>query len=107
MIRLLCGELGSRVQQIWDDLFTTNLKRLNRGISRRVAHAALVKMNQIGTQTETFEVADRARAAVISARSGETEDSFLGDLAVASGAVRIQGRFDHAVRTPGEIQQTA
>jgi enolase len=75
-------------------LFTTNIQRLERGIGQGVANAVLVKMNQIGTLTETFEVIDRARAAgyraVISARSGETEDSFLADLAVASGAGQIK-----------------
>ena len=92
--RLLTGELGSRVQLVGDDLFTTNLKRLEKGITEGAANAVLVKMNQIGTLTETFEVIDRARAAgyrtVISARSGETEDSFLADLAVASGAGQIK-----------------
>ena len=92
--RQLTGELGSRVQLVGDDLFTTNLTRLEKGIAQGVANAVLVKMNQIGTLTETFEVIDRARAAgyraVISARSGETEDSFLADLAVASGAGQIK-----------------
>jgi enolase len=92
--RRLTGELGSRVQLVGDDLFTTNLTRFNRGISEGVANAVLVKMNQIGTLTETFAVIDRAREAgyraVISARSGETEDAFLADLAVASGAGQIK-----------------
>ena len=86
--------LGKRVQLIGDDLFATNLDRLERGIASHAANAVLVKMNQIGTLTETFTVIDRARAAgyraVISARSGETEDSFLADLAVASGAGQIK-----------------
>jgi enolase len=86
--------LGSRVRLIGDDLFATNLQRLNRGIAERAANAVLVKMNQIGTLTQTFAVIDRAReagfGAVISARSGETEDSFLADLAVASGAGQIK-----------------
>ena len=89
----LTRKLG-HIQLVGDDLFTTNLARLNRGIEQRAANAVLVKMNQIGTLTETFEVIDRARAAgyraVISARSGETEDSFLADLAVASGAGQIK-----------------
>ena len=91
---LLTAELGATVQLVGDDLFTTNLQRLERGIREGVANAVLVKMNQIGTLTETFAVIDRARAAgyraVISARSGETEDSFLADLAVASGAGQIK-----------------
>jgi len=92
--RGLTAALGERVQLIGDDLFATNLERLERGIAARAANAVLVKMNQIGTLTETLAVADRARSAgyraVISARSGETEDSFLADLAVASGAGQIK-----------------
>ena len=90
----LTRRLGDRVQLIGDDLFTTNPVRLRRGIALGAANAVLVKMNQIGTLTETFEVLKIAREAgyraVISARSGETEDSFLADLAVASGAGRIK-----------------
>jgi len=92
--RGLTAALGGRVQLIGDDLFATNLDRLNRGIAAAVANSVLVKMNQAGTLTETFAVMDRAREAgyraVISARSGETEDSFLADLAVASGAGQIK-----------------
>ena len=90
----LTKAIGGRAQLIGDDLFATNLERLERGIACGAANAVLVKMNQIGTLTETFAVIDRARAAgyraVISARSGETEDSFLADLAVASGAGQIK-----------------
>jgi enolase len=92
--RALTEALGERVQLVGDDLFTTNIERLDRGIDEGVANTVLVKMNQIGTLTETFAVIDRARAAgyraVISARSGETEDAFLADLAVASGAGQIK-----------------
>ena len=92
--RRLTAELGSRVQLIGDDLFATNPERLDKGIQCGAANAVLVKMNQIGTLTETFAVIDRARQAgyraVISARSGETEDDFLADLAVASGAGQIK-----------------
>jgi enolase len=92
--RLLTERLGPHIQLIGDDLFATNLSRLDRGIREKIANAVLVKMNQIGTLTETFAVIDRAREAgyraVISARSGETEDSFLADLAVASGAGQIK-----------------
>jgi enolase len=92
--RLLTAALGSRVQLIGDDLFATNLARLERGIECGAGNAVLVKMNQAGTLTETFAVVDRAREAgyraVISARSGETEDSFLADLAIASGAGQIK-----------------
>src|SRR4029077_1675078 len=90
----LTAALGAKVQLIGDDLFATNPERLERGIREGAANAVLVKMNQIGTLTETFQVIDRARAAgfraVISARSGETEDDFLADLAVASGAGQIK-----------------
>jgi len=90
----LTAALGAKIQLIGDDLFATNPARLERGIRERAANAVLVKMNQIGTLTETFEVIDRAREAgfraVISARSGETEDDFLADLSVASGAGQIK-----------------
>jgi enolase len=86
--------LGEGLQVVGDDLFTTNIKRLERGIAERSANAILVKMNQIGTITETLDVVARAKAAgfgtVISARSGETEDTALADLAVATGAGQIK-----------------
>jgi enolase len=92
--RELTVRLGSKLQLVGDDFFTTNPKRLERGITAQAANAVLVKMNQIGTVTETLEVLELARAhgyrAVVSARSGETEDSFLADLAVASGAGQIK-----------------
>ncbi len=92
--QLLTARLGNQVRLVGDDLFVTNLTRLEKGIAECAANAVLVKMNQIGTLTETFGVIDRAReagfGAVISARSGETEDSFLADLAVASGAGEIK-----------------
>jgi enolase len=87
-------KLGDRVQIVGDDLFTTNPARLEEGIRTGAANAVLIKMNQIGTLTETFRVIDRAREAnllaVISTRSGETEDTFVSDLAVASGAGQIK-----------------
>jgi len=90
----LTARIGAGVQLVGDDLFTTDLQRLKKGIEMKAANAVLVKMNQIGTLTETFRVIDRAREAgfraVISARSGETEDDFLADLAVASGAGQIK-----------------
>jgi enolase len=91
---LLTRRLGGRIQVLGDDLFTTNLARLERGIDVGVANAVLVKMNQIGTLTETITVIDRAHSAgyatVVSARSGETEDAFIADLAVATGAGQIK-----------------
>jgi enolase len=92
--RLLTQALGRRVQLIGDDLFVTNPERLGRGVAEGVANSILVKVNQIGTLTETLEVVRLARAAgyrpVISARSGETEDSTIADLAVGTGAGQIK-----------------
>ena len=89
-----CAALGSRCALIGDDLLVTSLARLETAITRRAANAVLVKMNQVGTLTETLRVVDAADAAgfaaVVSARSGETEDSFLADLAVATGAGHIK-----------------
>jgi enolase len=91
---LLTQRLGNRVQLIGDDLFVTNPERLKLGIEKKVANSILIKLNQIGTLTETLQVIDMARAAgyrpVISARSGETEDSTIADLAVATGAGQIK-----------------
>ncbi len=92
--RELTAALGRRVQLIGDDLFVTNPERLRRGIEARVANSVLVKLNQIGTLTETLDVIELARSAeyrpVISARSGETEDITIADLAVATGAGQIK-----------------
>jgi enolase len=92
--RLLTGELGGRVQLVGDDLFVTNTARLERGIAEGVANSILVKVNQIGTLTETLEAIELARGAgytaVISHRSGETEDSTIADLAVATNAGQIK-----------------
>ena len=91
---LLTRQLGGRVQLVGDDLFVTNPARLRMGIERGLANAVLVKVNQVGTLSETLEVVRLAREAgyraVISARSGETEDTTLADLAVASGAGQIK-----------------
>jgi enolase len=90
----LTAQLGDRLQILGDDFFTTDPQRVKRGIELGAANAVLVKMNQIGTITETLEVVDIARSAgyraVISARSGETEDPALADLTVASGAGQIK-----------------
>ena len=86
--------LGDRVQLVGDDLFTTNPGRVTKGIQQEAANSVLVKVNQIGTLTETFETMKRAREAgfslVVSARSGETEDDILADLAVAATADQIK-----------------
>ena len=90
----LTETLGGRVQLVGDDLFCTNVDRLARGIEESVANAILVKVNQIGTLTETLQCIELARSngygAVISHRSGETEDTFIADLAVASGVGQIK-----------------
>ncbi len=90
----LTARLGGQVQLIGDDLFVTNPERLKRGIAEKTANGVLVKVNQIGTLTETLDVVKLAREAgyraVISARSGETEDATLADLAVATGAGQIK-----------------
>ena len=90
----LTARLGDRVQLIGDDLFVTNRERLDRGIRNHVANSILIKLNQIGTLTETLQTMRRALDAgylpVVSARSGETEDATIADLAVATGAGQIK-----------------
>ena len=90
----LTDELGQRIQLVGDDLFVTNTKFLRQGIELGVANSILIKVNQIGTLTETLECIELARAnnrtAVISHRSGETEDAFIADLAVATNAGQIK-----------------
>ena len=90
----LTEALQERVQLVGDDLFVTNVDRLGRGIEQNVANAVLVKVNQIGTLTETLQCIELAKGSsygvVISHRSGETEDTFIADLAVATGAGQIK-----------------
>ena len=90
----LTAELGEKVQLVGDDLFVTNTERLQKGIEQRVGNSILIKVNQIGTISETFEAIALARrygyTSVISHRSGETEDTFIADLAVATGAGQIK-----------------
>jgi enolase len=92
--RLLTDRLGATVQLVGDDLFVTNVARLKLGIEKGVANSLLVKVNQIGTLTETLAAIDLARrsgySSVISHRSGETEDTTIADLAVATGAGMIK-----------------
>ena len=92
--RLLTERLGDRVQLVGDDLFVTNVQRLEEGINRGVANSILIKVNQIGTLTETLRAIDTARSAgysaVISHRSGETEDTTIADLVVATGTGMIK-----------------
>jgi enolase len=92
--KLFTKQVGSKVQLVGDDIFVTNPKIFARGIAEGVANAILIKLNQIGTVTETIEAVEMARrakyAAVISHRSGETEDSFIADFAVAMGTGQIK-----------------
>jgi enolase len=92
--KLLTDQLGKKVQLVGDDLFVTNTKILREGIQKGVANSILIKINQIGTLTETFaaiEMAKRAGyTAVVSHRSGETEDSTIADIAVATNAMQIK-----------------
>jgi len=91
---ILCRELGDRVQIVGDDIFVTNVRRIREGIERRIANAVLIKLNQIGTVTETLEAIELAHRTgwrtVISHRSGETEDTFIADLAVAVNSGQIK-----------------
>jgi len=90
----LTNALGSQIQLVGDDIFVTNPERLKRGIDDGVANAVLIKLNQIGTLTETLEVMriadDAGYSQVVSHRSGETEDTFLADLAVATGCGQVK-----------------
>ncbi len=92
--RELTDKLGSKIQLVGDDLFVTNTKRLQRGIEEGVANSILIKVNQIGTLTETLEAIELGRrygyTSVMSHRSGETEDTFIADLAVATGVGQIK-----------------
>ena len=92
--KLLTDELGNKIQLVGDDLFVTNTARLARGIDTGVANSILIKVNQIGTITETLEAIEMARrngyTAVMSHRSGESEDTFIADLAVATGTGQIK-----------------
>jgi len=91
---LLSKELGGKIQLVGDDLFVTNVERLQEGIDKNVANSILIKVNQIGTVSETLDAIDLGRrngyTSIISHRSGETEDTFIADLAVATGAGQIK-----------------
>jgi enolase len=92
--KMMTDELGKTIQLVGDDLFVTNTARLARGIDSGVANSILIKVNQIGTVTETLEAIEMARrngyTAVMSHRSGESEDTFIADLAVATGTGQIK-----------------
>jgi enolase len=113
--------LGARVQLVGDDLFVTNSERLVRGIEEDIANAILIKVNQIGTLTETLQCIELARGSgygtVISHRSGETEDTFIADLAVATGAGQIKtgsasrtdrvAKYNQLLRIAEELEDVA
>jgi enolase len=117
----LTKELGEKVQLVGDDLFVTNTEFLQRGIEQGVANSILIKVNQIGTISETFEAIALARrygyTSVISHRSGETEDSFIADLAVATGVGQIKtgsasrtdriAKYNQLLRIEEELGQAA
>ena len=90
----LTKELGGKVQLVGDDLFVTNPEIFKKGIDKKIANAILIKLNQIGTLTETIEAMDLAKVnkynSVVSHRSGETEDTFIADLAVAYSVGQIK-----------------
>ena len=92
--KVLTEKLGDKIQLVGDDLFVTNMQRLNRGIEKNVANAILIKPNQIGTLTETLDTIELAKKhgyrTVISHRSGETEDTTIADIAVATNAGQIK-----------------
>jgi enolase len=118
---LMTDRLGERVQLVGDDIFVTNVDRLGRGIEEGVGNAVLVKVNQIGTLTETLQCIELARGSaygvVISHRSGETEDTFIADLAVATGAGQIKtgsasrtdrtAKYNQLLRINEELDQLA
>ena len=101
--KAITSEVGDKVQLIGDDLFTTNLSRIERGISLGVANAVLIKLNQVGTVSETIAAIRRTQeigwTPVVSARSGETEDTFISHLAVATNAGQLKvGSFSRSER---------
>jgi len=92
--KLLTERLGDKVQLVGDDLFVTNTEILSKGISENIGNSILIKVNQIGSLTETFDAIEMAKkagyTAVISHRSGETEDSTIADISVATNAGQIK-----------------
>ena len=119
--RVLTDRLGNRVQLVGDDLFVTNVKRLGQGIGDRIANSILIKVNQIGSLTETIDAVKLAQTngytAVMSHRSGETEDSTIADLAVALGCGQIKtgslarsdrtAKYNQLLRIEEELGETA
>jgi len=119
--KILTEKVGDRIQLVGDDLFVTNTERLQKGIEQKIANSILIKVNQIGTVSETLEAIDLARrfgyTSIISHRSGETEDTFIADLAVATGAGQIKtgsasrtdriAKYNQLLRIEEELGQSA
>jgi enolase len=119
--KLLTDTIGDRVQLVGDDLFVTNTERLSQGIEKGIANSILIKVNQIGTLTETLEAIEMAKKAgytnVISHRSGETEDTTIADIAVATNAGQIKtgsasrtdriAKYNQLLRIEEELDTTA
>jgi enolase len=119
--KLLTDQIGNFVQLVGDDLFVTNTSRLQQGIEQKVANSILIKVNQIGTVSETLEAIELARrfgyTSIISHRSGETEDTFIADLAVGTGAGQIKtgsasrtdriAKYNQLLRIEEELGQSA
>src|SRR5690606_26838321 len=117
----LTDRLGDKVQLVGDDLFVTNTEKLSQGIETGVGNAILIKVNQIGTLTETFDAIEMAKragyTAVISHRSGETEDSTIADIAVATNAGQIKtgapsrtdrvAKYNQLLRIEDQLADTA
>jgi len=118
--KILTDKLGKRIQLVGDDLFVTNTEKLARGIKEGIANSILIKVNQIGTMTETFEAIEMAKkagyTAVVSHRSGETEDSTIADIAVATNAGQIKtgslsrtdriAKYNQLLRIEDELAET-
>ena len=104
----LTTTLGDKLQLVGDDLFVTNIDRIRRGVTEEVANAVLIKLNQIGTLSETIEAVEFAHrsgyATVISHRSGETEDTTIADLAVALNSGQYQDGVAFTQRAQREVQ---
>ena len=118
--KILTDRIGDRVQLVGDDLFVTNTEKLSEGIEKGIGNSILIKVNQIGTLTETFEAIEMAQkagyTAVISHRSGETEDTTISDIAVATNAGQIKtgslsrtdriAKYNQLLRIEDELYET-
>lgn len=119
--KILTDKIGNKVQIVGDDLFVTNIKRLQKGIDNKTANSILIKLNQIGTLTETLDAIELAKrngyTAVVSHRSGETEDTTLADVAVATNAGQIKtgapcrtdrvAKYNRLINIEAELGKTA